>query len=247
MGDRRGRARATIASLPVAFGCGIVDLFHRRPRTGLVGGGGAGVRRHRVAFLARRRATIFRRAGLGRHRRRICHATLRTAAHRASGARRRQCRAYDQPVSSKSARSARAATASWCACTASKAAASARRPIACAWRCAKTRRRRSAVSSSSRRICRRRSRRYGPAATTSRAKLFPAHRRFRLCTRQDQNRGAAVSSRALVALCGRSSTACARPSTSASGYHQIRARFPGDRAVPSPAGLVSKTVPDRAP
>ena len=76
---------------------------------------------------------------------------------------------------------------------------------------------RSAASSSSRRGCRRRSSRCGPAATTSRATCISsasAHRAS--CSARIRARRDAACADALAALRHRRSTACARRSTSAS-------------------------------
>ena len=123
-----------------------------------------------IAFLARRRALGFAIAlGFAAIAAGFATATLRTDAHRASGAGvpgrerdgHRLCRNPRGARAQRPHRGARAAHR--------RRAGSMRRPTACGWRCARARRRRSAASSRSRRICRRRSRRCGRAATTSRA------------------------------------------------------------------------------
>ncbi len=72
-------------------------------------------------------------------------------------------------ASSRCAKNASAPTASWCGSNGLRVRASIRRWNACAYRCAREPRRRSAASSNSKRGCRRRSRRCGPAVTISRA------------------------------------------------------------------------------
>ena len=157
--------------LAIAFGFGIVALFHRRARAGAVGGGRAARRCDRCAAVAAcgtGRSPFPSRSASRRSRR-----ALRPRRSSARSSRIRCCRrrpgTSTSRASSRRARSASAPTASWCASTASTGRGSTRSPSACGCRCARARRRRSAASSSSRRGSRRRSSRCGRAATTSRA------------------------------------------------------------------------------
>ena len=108
--------------LPVAYRLRHRRLFHRRPRTGLVGGR----RRWRLPASsigdsgAPARVRLCPRARLCRHRRRLCHRHVADRAHRASGAGVSRPASVPSPASSRSARNASAATASWCACSTSK-------------------------------------------------------------------------------------------------------------------------------
>ena len=56
MGAGRSRARPAVPWLPVAFGFGIVALFHRRARAGAVGGGGCALAGLSIVAVALRRA-----------------------------------------------------------------------------------------------------------------------------------------------------------------------------------------------
>ena len=123
MGDGRSRAGAAGALAAGRFRLRHRRLFHRRPRTGLVGGAGCGACRHgRRIPGAPARARLCHGARLCRHRRRLCHRHIATAriAH--------PVLAFPVTASvtalSRCARNARAATASWCACSRSRRAGS---------------------------------------------------------------------------------------------------------------------------
>ena len=236
----RSRPGRLLPWLPVAFGVGIVALFHRRPRAGLVGRLGlAAFVGCAIAFVAPARPIAFPLAlGFAARRRRLCRRDAADACRSrirccARPAVQRRRRGFVE-VREERERTDRIVVRVHAI---EGAAARPRSPSACASAVRKgTAPPVGSLRRRSRRGCRRRSQPLRPGGYDfARDLYFQRHRRVRLCARRDQ----AVAAPPPPAACG-----CAMP-PSIEGMRdaidaRIRAVLPGDAGAIASALITGK-------